>query len=63
MGIDNHFALPRRRHRSQQLFSKGVLSVFSRDFGAVPASCDPLRCAPQLCGGRIQRMSHWTRPT
>jgi hypothetical protein len=56
-------ALPRRRHRSQQLFSKGVLSAHSRDFGAVPAGCDPIRCAAQLCGGRLQRMSHWTNPT
>ena len=55
--------LPCRRHRSQQLFSKGVLSADAREFGAVPAACDPIRSAPQIDGGRINRLSHWTLPT
>jgi hypothetical protein len=55
--------LPCRRHRSQQLFSKGVLSAAAREFGGVPAACDPVRSAPQIDGGRINRLSHWTLPT
>jgi hypothetical protein len=56
--------LPCRRHRSQQLFSKGVLSAAdARDFGGVPAHCDPIRSAPQIDGGRLNRLSHWTLPT
>jgi hypothetical protein len=56
-------ALPFRRHRSQQLFSKGVLGAAARIFGEVPAACDPIRRAAQLDGGRIHRLSHWTTPT
>jgi hypothetical protein len=55
--------LPCRRHRSQQIFSKGVLSEAARAFGGVPAACDPIRSAPQIDGGRINRLSHWTLPT
>jgi hypothetical protein len=55
--------LPCRRHRSQRLFSKGVLGADARDFGGVPAACDPIRSAPQIDGGRINRLSHWTLPT
>jgi hypothetical protein len=29
----------------------------------VPAACDPIRSAPQIDGGRINRLSHWTLPT
>jgi hypothetical protein len=54
---------PCRRHRSQQLFSKGVLSADAREFGSVPAACDPVRSAPQIDGGRLNRLSHWTLPT
>ena len=56
--------LPCRRHRLQQLFSKGVLSADdARIFGGVPAACDPIRSVPQIDGGRINRLSHWTLPT
>ena len=55
--------LPCRRHRSQRIFSKGVLSVAARDFGSVPPACDPIRSATQVDGGRINRLSHWTIPT
>jgi hypothetical protein len=52
-----------RRHRSQQILSKGVLSAAARLFGGVPTGCDPIRSAPQIDGGRINRLSHWTLPT
>jgi hypothetical protein len=55
--------LPCRRHRSQQIFSKGVLNAAARDFGSVPTACDPIRSAPQIDGGKINRLSHWTLPT
>jgi hypothetical protein len=55
--------LPGRRHRSQQIFSKGVLNAAARDFGGVPTACDPIRSAAQIDGGRINRLSHWTLPT
>jgi hypothetical protein len=55
--------LPCRRHRSQQRFSKGVLSAAARVFGGVPAACDPIRSSPQIDGGKINRLSHWTLPT
>jgi hypothetical protein len=45
------------------MFSKGVLSADARDFGGVPAACDPIRSVPQIDGGRINRLSHWTLPT
>jgi hypothetical protein len=50
------------RHRAQQRFSKGVLDAAARSFGAVPPECDPILSAPQVSGGKIQRMSHWTTP-
>jgi hypothetical protein len=55
--------LPCRRHRSQQIFSKGVLSAAARAFGGVPTACDPIRSSPQTDCGRINRLSHWTLPT
>jgi hypothetical protein len=54
--------LPRRRHRSQQPFTKGVLSAACRSFGAVRSCSDPVRAMAQLGAGRIHRMSHWTTP-
>jgi len=51
---------PRRRRRCP--FSRGVLDATCRYFGTVPGSCDPLRSAAQVAGGRIQRLSHWTTP-
>jgi hypothetical protein len=61
--INSIVLLPWRRHRSQQLFSKGVLSAAARAFGGVPKACDPIRSSPQIDGGRINRLSHWTLPT
>jgi hypothetical protein len=55
--------LPCRRHRSQRLYSKGVLSAAARHFGLVPAACDPIRSAAQIDGGRLNRLSHFTLPT
>lgn len=54
--------LPLREHRSQQLFSKGVLDACSRLFGILPDGCDPVRSASQSGSGRINRLSHWTTP-
>ncbi len=62
IAVNSHASLPSQRHRAQQPFSKGVLSAACRDFGGVPACCDPIRALAQLGGGRIQRMSHWTSP-
>jgi hypothetical protein len=62
-GLNTTPLLPCRRHRLQQLFSKGVLSADARIFGGVPAACDPIRSAPQIDGGRLNRLSHWTLPT
>jgi hypothetical protein len=62
VAINSRASLPPRRHRSQQLFSKGVLSAACRNFGGVPTCCDPLRAMAQLGSGRIHRLSHWTTP-
>jgi hypothetical protein len=61
--VNTIMLLPCRRHRSQQRFSKGVLIAAARAFGGVPAACDPLRSSPQIDGGKINRLSHWTLPT